>query len=511
MLGNFVDNLSVFLVAIALNLFVVGMPPEIVFGRMLPGMVIGLLAANLHLRWLAVRVARQTGRDDITALPFGVSIVFVIVYTFGLILPIKIMTGDPELAWKVAVVATVIGGIIEYIGAAVGPRLQKFLPRAVMLGALGGIGVVFIAGLSLADVFSNPFVGFPAMAVLFWAYIGRGKMPFRLPAGLIALILGAILALILPGQQTKIDFSGVGFQLPQPWVLFLGGQAWSTALQFLGIIIPIAIIDFIVTIDNVESANSVKDPYPVLEPMLLDGTYTIVGAIFGSPYPNTTFIGHPAYKRMGARVNYGTMAAIILFILVLFGLFSGISNLIPIAAVAPILVFIGLTMTDVSFQETPRNHYIAVAAAFVPYVVEFGKEKVDQVASALGVIGPLSPDQLQAVIAAGSNYPGYAPLAYGTVLISMIFAALVAFMVSQEFMKAALVGVVAAILAFFGVIHAPQMGIAAAPELSAMWLLLAIGFVIVHQFRNQVVEQPSEAGTPASTSTSEPVLASGKD
>jgi AGZA family xanthine/uracil permease-like MFS transporter len=509
MLGNFVDNLSVFLVAIGLNLFVVGMPPEIVFGRMLPGMAIGLLAANLHLRWLGIRVARQTGRDDITALPFGVSIVFVIIYTFGIILPLKIVTGNPELAWQVAVVATILGGIIEYIGAAVGPRLQQFLPRAVMLGALGGIGVVFIAGLSLADIFSKPFIGFPAMAVLFWAYIGRGKMPLRLPAGLIALILGAILALIL--QESRIDFSGAGFILPQPWVLFLGGEAWSTAFQYLGIIIPIAIIDFIVTIDNVESANSVKDPYPVLEPMLLDGTYTIVGAIFGSPYPNTTFIGHPAYKRMGARVNYGTLAALILFVLVLFGLFSGISNLIPIAAVAPILVFIGLTMTDVSFQETPRKHYIAVAMAFIPFVVEFGKEKVDQVAGALGAAMPLAGEQLQAVIAAGSNYPGYAPLAYGTILISMIFAAMIAFMVSQEFMKAALVGLVAAVLAFFGIIHAPQMGFAAAPQLSAMWLLLAIGFVIVHQFRDQVVEQPLEAEPMPASSTSEPALASGKE
>lgn len=503
-LGNFVDNLSVFLVAISLNMFVVGMPPEIIFGRMVPGMAIGLLAANIHLRWLAIRVARQTGRDDITALPFGVSIVFVLIFTLGIILPVKLITNDPELAWKVAVVATVIGGLIEFIGAAIGPRLQNFLPRAVMLGALAGIGVVFIAGLSLADVFSNPYVGFPAMAVLFWAYIGRGKMPLRLPAGLIALILGAIIAVAL--GQTRIDFSGAGLDIPQPWLLFLGGDAWSQAFAFLGIIIPIAVIDFIVTIDNVESANSVKDPYPVTEPMLLDGTYTLVGALFGSPYPNTTFIGHPAYKRMGARVNYGVIAALLIFILAFFGLFSGISMLIPIAAVAPILVFIGLTMTDVAFQETPRKHYIAVAAAIVPFIGEFGKEKIDQVAGALGAV-PLQEGQIQAITAAGSNLAGYTPLAYGTIIISMIFAALIAFMISREFLKAAAVGLVAAVLAFFGVIHTPSMGIAAAPALSLMWLLVAIGFVAVHFFPQQATEpeeqpqisesQPIPGSTPA--------------
>jgi AGZA family xanthine/uracil permease-like MFS transporter len=515
-LGNFVDNLSVFLVAIGLNLGVVGMPPEIVFGRMVPGMAIGLLLANLHLRWLAIRVARQTGRDDITALPFGVSIVFVIIYTFGIILPVKLITNDPELAWRVAVVATVIGGIIEFIGALIGPSLQKFLPRAVMLGALAGIGVVFIAGLSLDDIFGNPYVGFPAMAIIFWAYIGRGKMPFRLPAGLVALIIGAIVALAL--GQSRIDFSGAGLQLPQPWLFFLGGGAWTEAFRFLGIIVPIAVIDFVVTMDNVESANSVKDPYPVAEPMLLDGLYTLVGALFGSPYPNTTFIGHPAYKRMGARVNYGIMAAILLAVLALFGLFSGISILIPIAAVAPILVFIGLTMTDVAFQEVPRKHYIAVVAAIIPAVVELGKEHVDLVTGALNAppAVALQGEQLQAFILAGVNIPGYIPLSYGTIIISMILAALVAFMVSQEFMKAALVGVVASVLAFFGIIHTPEMGVAAALDLSIMWLAVAIAFVVVEQFRDRVVEQvePSEDESAPITdvsSPSGPVFAVGKE
>jgi AGZA family xanthine/uracil permease-like MFS transporter len=474
------------------------MPPDIVFGRMVPGMAIGLLAANLHYRWLAIRVARQTGRDDITALPFGVSIVFVLFYTFFIILPVKIITNDPELAWRVAVVATVIGGLIEFIGAAIGPRLQNFLPRAVMLGALAGIGVVFIAGLSLADVFSNPYVGFPAMAVIFWAFIGHGKMPFRLPAGLIALVLGAIIAIAL--GQTQINFSGAGLDIPQPWLLFLGGAAWTQAFTFLGIIIPIAIIDFIVTIDNVESANSVKDPYPVLEPMLLDGTYTLVGALFGSPYPNTTFIGHPAYKRMGARVNYGVIASLVIFVLALFGLFSGISALIPTAAVAPILVFIGLTMTDVAFQETPRKHYIAIAAAIVPFIAEFGKEKIDQTASVLTPPGPPLPEGvIQGLALAGSNYTGYNVLAYGTILISMIFAGLIAFLVSREYLKAAGVALVAAILAFFGIIHAPQMTVNAAPALSLMWLLVAIAFGALHFFHHEVAEP--EEPVPTSTST----------
>lgn len=46
LLGLLVDNLSVFLLLISLNLYVVGMPAHIVFGRIIPGATIGLLGAT---------------------------------------------------------------------------------------------------------------------------------------------------------------------------------------------------------------------------------------------------------------------------------------------------------------------------------------------------------------------------------------------------------------------------------------------------------------------------------
>ena len=121
---------------------------------------------------------------------------------------------------------------------------------------------------------------------------------------------------------------------------------------------------------------------------------------------------------------------------------------------------------------------------------------------------PLQEGQIQDLAAAGSNYVGYNALAYGTVLISMIFAALIAFLVSREYMKAALVGFVAAILAFFGIIHAPQMGFAAAPALSSMWLLVGIAFLAVHFFHNQVTEpeEDTQASEPQPISGSTPAV-----
>src|SRR5271154_3898320 len=70
-LGLVVDNLSVLGLLAAVLIGAFGVPADIVFGRMFPGTAMGVLVGDLIYTWLAVRLARRTGRDDITAMPFG--------------------------------------------------------------------------------------------------------------------------------------------------------------------------------------------------------------------------------------------------------------------------------------------------------------------------------------------------------------------------------------------------------------------------------------------------------
>src|ERR1700723_4014861 len=70
-LGLVVDNLSVLGLVAAVLIGVYAVPADIVFGRMFPGTALGVLAGDLVYTWLAVRLARRTGRSDITAMPFG--------------------------------------------------------------------------------------------------------------------------------------------------------------------------------------------------------------------------------------------------------------------------------------------------------------------------------------------------------------------------------------------------------------------------------------------------------
>ena len=68
-LGLVVDNLSVLALLAAVLIGGYGVPAPIVFGRMFPGTALGVLLGDLVYTWLAVRLARRTGRGDVTAMP----------------------------------------------------------------------------------------------------------------------------------------------------------------------------------------------------------------------------------------------------------------------------------------------------------------------------------------------------------------------------------------------------------------------------------------------------------
>ena len=92
------------LVLTGLLRFVLKMPDAIVFGRILPATGLMLCLSTLYYAWLAYRLAKQTGRDDVCALPSGISVPHMFVVTFVIMLPISIKTGDAIKGWEAGLV-----------------------------------------------------------------------------------------------------------------------------------------------------------------------------------------------------------------------------------------------------------------------------------------------------------------------------------------------------------------------------------------------------------------------
>src|SRR5205823_13002502 len=133
------------LVLSALVLFVIKIPNDLVFHRILPALGIALPIGNLYYAYLAYRLAKKEGRSDVTAMPYGPSVPHMFIVVFVIMLPVYLKTSDALLAWQAGLAWAFVIGVIVLIGAFIGPTIRKFTPRAAMLGTLAGISIAFIS------------------------------------------------------------------------------------------------------------------------------------------------------------------------------------------------------------------------------------------------------------------------------------------------------------------------------------------------------------------------------
>ena len=248
----FTDNLVNLLILSGVCQFVFQMPAEIVYGRIVPGAAIAILAGVVVYTYLARWAAKRHGRD-VTALPYGISTPVMFVYLFGVIGPIYWATENAQLAWQVGIGAGFMGGIVAALGALVGPFLKRITPRAGMLGTLCGIALVFIGAVPLAEIFEHPMIGFASLLFILWGLIGRFRLPGNVPAGLVAIAAGTIIGLFL--GEAKFDVSGIGFYPPVPYLgdMIAGIRYLFANPELFLVLIPVQIYNFIETMNNVES------------------------------------------------------------------------------------------------------------------------------------------------------------------------------------------------------------------------------------------------------------------
>ncbi|OYX77620.1 MAG: regulator, partial [Bradyrhizobium sp. 35-63-5] len=133
------------LVLTGLLRFVLKMPDSIVFGRILPALGLMMCLSTFYYAYLAYQLAKKTGRNDVCALPSGISVPHMFIVTFVIMLPITITTGDPIKGWEAGLVWVFFQSFILMIGGFIAPFIRKVTPRAALLGTLAGVSITFIA------------------------------------------------------------------------------------------------------------------------------------------------------------------------------------------------------------------------------------------------------------------------------------------------------------------------------------------------------------------------------
>ncbi len=469
------------LVLTGLLRFVLKMPDSLVFGRILPALGMMMCLSTLYYAWLAYRLAKTTGRSDVCALPSGVSVPHMFIVTFVIMLPISVQTHDPVQGWEAGLVWVFFQSFILMIGGFIAPFIRKITPRAALLGTLAGVSITFISMRPALEIYMTPVIGLTCLAIITVNWLGGFRYPKGIPAGLVAIAVGMIIAwgsnvvgLHYGGLSVKgvtDAFSNFGFNVPVPAVdhVFSG-------FHYLGIIlvtaVPFGIYDLVEAMDNVESAEAAGDPYPTTRVLTADGVVSLIGCLMGNPFINAVYIGHPGWKGMGGRIGYSAATGLMVIVLSWFGVISLLLALVPVVAISPILLYIGMLIGAQAFQTTPPAHAPAIVLALTPHLAAWCKTLMD---GALGVAGAsaaaLGFDKLANV---GVLYPGLQTLGGGAILTGLVLAAIGANVIDKKFVHAAAFALAGAVLTFFGFMHGEAVGIAVTPTVAVAYGIVAV-------------------------------------
>ncbi len=478
-IGLFIDNLVNLLLITGLCLSL-GLPAGLVFGKILPGTALAVLAGNLFYAYQARKLAIKEKRLDVTALPYGINTVSLFAFFSFILAPVYLQTRDADLTWKVGVSCCFISGVFEGLGAFIGARIRKITPRAALLSTLAGIAIVFIALNHTIPLWDRPLIAFVPLAFILIEYFSHAKLPFRIPAGMYALCAGGIIAWTMGAMDKNALIKStetISVYFPAFTAVELV-QGIRDVVPYLGISIPMGIMAFFGTLQNIESAAAAGDEYPAMPALAMNGIGTIVGSFFGSPFPTTVYIGHPGWKLMGARAGYSIINGAVITFICFTGFMSVIASIIPLEAGYPILLWIGIIITAQAFSSTPREHAPAVALGLLPAIASWGLTLLRQFINAGG---KYSTEEMNTIVSTTlPHLKGIIAFSEGPLLSAMFLTAVGVYLIEKQFLKAFYWVLPLILCSYFGFIHSSSVGIGMAGQVPSGYTVFALVVLLVY-------------------------------
>ena len=521
--GLMFDNLTVMSFLAGILVFGFGYPADIVYGRMFPGTALGVLLGDLVYTWMAFRLARRTGRSDVTAMPLGLDTPSTIGLALIVLGPAFLSfkaAGLPEreaalMTWYVGMATMVLIGVIKVALSFAGAWVQRIVPQAGLLGSIAGIALALIGALPMLDVFGLPLVGLVALGLLLYNLVAKIRFPGNVPGVLASVVAGAALYHVLGpmgllGTPYEVPVAELHFGVPAPTLDFVKG--FVPALASLPVAAPFALLTVVGGINVTESARVAGDDFPTRDILLTEAVTTLVAGLCGGVAQSTPYIGQPAYKQMGARAGYTLLTGLFIGLGGVLGYVSFIVELIPRAVLAPILIFVAIDIMVQAFLACPSRYAPAVAFAHLPSIARL-------LAIKLGDPEVVPVERLRALLATpGKELPEALvtiALGNGFIITAMLWGAFLAEMIDRRLRHCAIYLLILAAFTFFGVVHSASpdgtvylpwqltapLERAVAYQFSLGYLVLA-GMVLLLSRTAQSREPPPEEGHGESRVTS---------
>lgn len=446
-----------------------GYTSEFVYEYMMPGVGLSLLFGNLYYALQASKVAMKTGNMDTCAQPYGINTPGAIAKTYGVLgVALAAAAADGysgvemmEKGWSIACVANFAGGIVEFLGAFIAPLMIKTIPEGAILVPIAGVGITWLGFGPLMHIWSgnNSDSPLPAMIpffMIFIAFFGTDKLFGPLPVMLIACLSGVALYIVFnPAMDADaLRFGHDSFGILDP--LESGWNRYTLALEtamdnvkfhapkmpdyaygmdyikdHFGIVMGLAITNFIGTFSCVAAAKQAGDTYSPMESMMIDGMGSMLGAAFGSPWGTTVYIGHKTYKKFGGTRGYSVLNGILFCAMGFLGLHSVLDAALPHEVLYGVLVCIGFMIVQQTLESVPTRWYpatmIGIAVCFSDWMVTMG-----------------------------TSYDGIATFDQGYIVNSLMLTFLLMMLTDRWYLHAVVVLVLMAAFTFVGFMHSDQ-------------------------------------------------------
>jgi len=502
------DNLATQLTLLGV-LSLDGVDPARAIAKIMPGIGLSMIFGNLYYALQASKLAHRTGRTYVCSQPYGVNTPGALMKCYAIFLPVfyknlgnsnfKTPNDAFDNALEVATACNLASAMMEIVAAFILPFVADRLSSAALLAPLAGIGITWLGAHQIQDLVRvDPMVGLLSLAIVWYGTFGGGKLG-TIPISILSITIGTILAWSTRATRDPEDIirtaQDVNFYYGSPGVCFMD---WSGVGKNLTLLLPIALTNALGTLQCVRSAQEFGDDYSSVETMVVDGLGTFIGACFGSPVGTTVYLGHPAYKKMGASRGYGLLNGVIFFVIGITGSHGLLNAIIPRETVVVVVMFVGFMIAAETVDLTPKRWRPAVILGMMIPSFDWVSMMVEA-----GVRTALGPVQNFTVAAGGSacpaasgmniaitpapetdttigqcigreywktldietngnylpGFPGVSLMKNGGLFISLLWTLGFISITDRKMLKAGCVWCVCSVLSVFGVIHSNKLGI----------------------------------------------------
>jgi AGZA family xanthine/uracil permease-like MFS transporter len=345
----------------------------------------------------------------------------------------------------------------------------------------------------MLQAFEAPTVAFVVLILIFINWFGKSPMFAKIPTGLLLLAIGTLLAWF-SGMQSSAQITAAlgdaGFNPPSLHVTsFIDGIPF--ALPYLASAVPLGLANYVFDLENIESAHAAGDAYPTRKVMLVNGLASTLGAMFGNPFPVTVYVGHPGWKSIGAGLGYTVASGTTMFLVTLFGLGAFLLAVIPMAAIVPILIYIGIVTCNQVVRETPKIEVPVIFVCFFPWIANWALTMANNLLAVAGT----SAKALGAAAMAkkGVYFTGLAALGNGAPLASLLWGCIAIFAILNQPLRGAIAALVAALITYLGFIHSPTVGIGQPAAMMLVYGYLMIAGVFGLKYVMDRKDVPAQA------------------